>query len=230
MSKFSFCVRSFFSCAIGRLQKSPCFLVSARSVPKSLRISESSASRTTQCDSRVETTPVRSISAYSPVARFVLSISPLRGWPRCAPRSALRLHNQIVHLPYQAAEHGRNQNVTKTPRGSRGVQHTVLSCSNTSTCDITFIVIAISSESSRTHTQSIIRVPPLDQDQKQAESSIRSCSRPRVSRPDPLRFRQRCTRCRFPPLFPICASKDASRVSPLFMTPAVPRACQCQAA
>ena len=69
LSKFSFCVRSFFSCAMGRLQKSPCFRVRAFNVAKSLRISDSSASSTTQCDSRVDTTPVRSISAYSELAR-----------------------------------------------------------------------------------------------------------------------------------------------------------------
>ena len=60
LSRFSFCVRSFFSWAIERFQNSPCLRVRARSVAKSFLISESSASSTTQCDSSVETTPVRS--------------------------------------------------------------------------------------------------------------------------------------------------------------------------
>ena len=57
-SKFSFCARTFLSCAIGRPQKLPCFRVIACSVAKSFLISESSASSTNQCDSSVEMTPV----------------------------------------------------------------------------------------------------------------------------------------------------------------------------
>ena len=68
LRRFSFCTRSFLSVPRERFQYSPYLRVSERSDAMSFLISASSASRTTQCDSSVPTTLVRSIEAYSPFA------------------------------------------------------------------------------------------------------------------------------------------------------------------